>query len=215
MSENIDEIILRLMGAVGATNQKALADKLDVHPAGITEAKRKKKIPSDWIVKISLETGYMPEWLLTGSGPQTKKNKGEGNTSPAPEITHRIPVISWVQAGDWTEIVDVYQPGEETEWVAVSRKVGQRAFGLRISGTSMEPLFLEGDIIVVDPDVEAESGKLVVARLNHDNEATFKKLVRDGGRTYLEPLNKRYQPIDITDRDVTICGVVRQVIREV
>lgn len=154
-------------------------------------------------------------WLASGEGQKTAGNTGEGNTSTPSLLAKRVPVISWVQAGEWTEIVEVYQPGEDTEWVAVSSKAGKHAFGLRISGTSMEPLFLEGDIIIVDPAVEAESGKLVVARLNHDNEATFKKLVRDGGRTYLEPLNKRYQPIDITDRDVTICGVVRQVIREV
>jgi len=76
----------------------------------------------------------------------------------------------------------------------------------------MEPDFLEGDIIVVDPETPAANGSLVVARLNHGEPVTFKKLVRDGGRVYLEPLNSRYQPIDITGKDVTICGVVRQVI---
>lgn len=137
------------------------------------------------------------------------------DTSPASLYPGMVPVISWVQAGGWKTVCDNYQPGDGEEWVSPSRQVSKCAFALRVHGTSMEPEFREGDVIIVDPGIQHESGSLVVARLNGADEATFKKLVRDGDRTYLEPLNSRYQPLDITGRDVTICGVVRQVIRNV
>jgi SOS-response transcriptional repressor LexA len=59
--------------------------------------------------------------------------------------------------------------------------------------------------LVVEPDLEARPGDYVVAK-NGDNEATFKKLVRDGGEFMLEPLNPRYpiRPLG----DAKIIGVV-------
>jgi SOS-response transcriptional repressor LexA len=44
-------------------------------------------------------------------------------------------------------------------------------------------------VILVDPQVEPINGKLVVAKLDGDNEATFKKLVIDAGQRFLKPLN--------------------------
>lgn len=55
----------------------------------------------------------------------------------------------------------------------------------------------------------------MVVSLNSDNEATFKRLMLDGAKTYLEPLNTRYQPMEITGKDYTICGVVRQMLRDI
>jgi len=178
----------------------------------------KSRNSSAAVRKIKEVCGSLEElpWILDG-GVENKKNAPghDANTGPAPPPSGRVPVISWVQAGGWTEIIDNFQPGDADEWVSTTKRVGRAAFALRVSGTSMEPDFREGDLIIVDPDTEAVSGSLVVARLNGNGEATFKKFVRDGGKVYLEPLNSRYQPIDITGKDVTICGVVRQVIRDV
>ena len=157
-------------------------------------------------------------WFLTGKGPSGELRRPkpiDENVFPAPPAKGKVPLISWVQAGGWRGIEDNFQPGMADEWISTTKTVSPNAFALRISGTSMEPDYREGDIIIVDPDSPAYSGSLVVARMNGDNEATFKKFVKDGGSVYLEPLNERYQPIDITGQDVTICGVVRQLIRDV
>lgn len=50
----------------------------------------------------------------------------------------------------------------------------------------------EGMIILVDPEVEPRNGKLVVAKLEGENEATFKKLVIDAGRKFLKPLIHKF-----------------------
>ena len=65
----------------------------------------------------------------------------------------------------------------------------------------------EGMMILVDPDIPATSGKLVVARLINANEATFKRYIEDGGRKYLKPLNPEYKMQEIHD-DCRIIGVV-------
>ena len=55
----------------------------------------------------------------------------------------------------------------------------------------MEPMFYEGDIVFIDPEVPAESGRIVAAVDDGaaDPEATLKKLVRDGSDYYLKALN--------------------------
>jgi SOS-response transcriptional repressor LexA len=65
----------------------------------------------------------------------------------------------------------------------------------------------EGILILVDTEAEAAPDKLVIAKLPDSNEATFKKLVKDGGRLFLKPLNPGY-PIEPFDEHCRIVGVV-------
>lgn len=124
----------------------------------------------------------------------------------------RIPLISWVQAGGWKDAADPYARGTADEWVTTHAKVGRLAYALRVRGDSMtnprgEPSFPDGTVIVIDPHRSADSGSLVVARLERDQEATFKRLVMDGGQRLLVPLNPQFPAIPI-DQDCTMCGVV-------
>lgn len=184
----------------------------------------KKKVPPQSIQQ--LEAGeikrprYLPElakclsttvdYLILGRVDQRE------NVSAGPTIAGSVPLISWVQAGQWCDVVDVHFLGEGERRVFTTKKVGPRAFALRVRGDSMEnpagkPTYPDGSIIVIDPDKEAENGSRVVIRLDDISEATFKVLVFDAGRRYLKPLNPRYPILEITS-DATICGVVVQTI---
>ena len=81
-----------------------------------------------------------------------------------------------------------------------------------VHGDSMEPEFLEGDIIVVDPGLDPNSGDYVIAK--NGEEATFKQLVVDGKGKFLKPLNPRYPIRDITGKETRIVGVVVRCERE-
>ncbi|EGG93541.1 SOS-response transcriptional repressor [gamma proteobacterium IMCC1989] len=154
-----------------------------------------------------------PDWLLYGKG--DPKEYDTPSVVPI-SIQNRVPVISWVQAGEWTAIVDHFQPGDADEWQETTAKVGSNAFALHVQGDSMvnpsgSPSIPEGSIVIVDPDTVVDNGKIVVARLEESSEATLKKLVIDGPHRYLKPLNPDYRPIQING-NCTIVGVVRQVI---
>lgn len=77
------------------------------------------------------------------------------------------------------------------------------------AGGSMEPRFVEGGTIIVDPELEARSGDFVIVRLDDAQEATFKRLVGDGGSRFLKPLNGRY-PIIPINGNATVVGVVME-----
>ena len=104
-------------------------------------------------------------------------------------------------------------PGIADEWYATTATRSPHAFALVVHGDSMEPKFLEGEVIVVDPDKQRESGSYVIAK--NGDEATFKRLLRDGSSVFLVPLNERYKPKDMTGISFKIVGVVVQKITDI
>jgi repressor LexA len=84
-------------------------------------------------------------------------------------------------------------------------------FLLRVSGDSMSPYILDGDLVVVKPQTDASAGDIVVALI--DGEATVKKLMHRSGRIVLHPLNRAYEDME-PQEDVTINGKVVGVIRK-
>lgn len=140
--------------------------------------------------------------------------EAKGALVAGPAITGRVPLISWVQAGGWTEAQDQYEVGDAEEWVPSTTKHGRHAFALRVRGASMEnpsgrPSFGDGDVIIVDPDREPRHRSLVIARLPLEQEATFKQLMFEGSHRYLRALNPFWpNPITELPEDAQIVGVV-------
>ncbi len=67
-------------------------------------------------------------------------------------------------------------------------------FALKVRGDSMEPVFFEGDIIIINPFLKQEHGDYVVVA-NHEGEATLKQLKKVGKNRVLHPLNSKYEDI--------------------
>lgn len=131
----------------------------------------------------------------------------EQNTSTGPDIRGAVPLLSDVQAGMYKEFVDNGHPGDGgQELIPTSVPVGRHTFALRVSGDSMAPDFLEGSILIVEPELSPQGGDFVIAK-NGSDETTFKQLVKDGADWYLKPINSRY-PIKPLG-DSRIIGVVR------
>jgi repressor LexA len=102
------------------------------------------------------------------------------------------PVLAEEQVEDW---VEAPFPGD---------------FVLRVRGDSMvEDGILDGDMVVVRRQETARDGEIVVARI--EDEATVKRLYRDGGRIRLQPANPAYEPIVVDEAHVLgkVVGVMR------
>ncbi|MET3998852.1 LexA family transcriptional regulator [Marinobacterium sp. MBR-109] len=152
-----------------------------------------------------------PEWLQFGVGGGIEPTS---NVAPAYfKEPRKFPVISWVQAGEWSEAIDMFHPGDADQWESSDCNVGENAFWLRVVGDSMTaPSGLsipEGHMILVDPASPADNGSLVIAKLTDSDEVTFKKLVIDAGQKYLKPLNPNYRTIEING-NCRIVGVVKE-----
>lgn len=159
----------------------------------------------DLLAKILRELG-----ISIGSEISQQEN---GNVQPVapPDRSYRYPVLSLVSAGLWGDALQAYEPGAEDEHV-ISDYMGKGpCFWLRVNGDSMTApygeSFPEGSLILVDTGIEPRPGLLVIAKLLADDKANFKQLVRDGGRSYLKPLNPAYPLIEI-DEHCRLIGVV-------
>ena len=136
------------------------------------------------------------------------------NVSPI-DAEGLVPLISWVAAGSWSTIECRDMENVVEKWLLCPEKHSPDTYALRVSGISMQnmhsPLsFEEGDIIFVDPTLEAENKSCVVAYNARDNETTFKQLIIDEmGKKYLVPLNPNWpeQSLPVDDQ-VRVIGVV-------
>lgn len=107
-----------------------------------------------------------------------------------------IPVYGRVAAGipieaieniiDFEEIPDAW-PGEYA--------------ALKVKGDSMVPRIMEGDVLIVKIQDDAESGDVVVAIVNGE-DATVKKLIKQGDGIVLQPLNTAYEPMYFSKSNV-------------
>lgn len=84
---------------------------------------------------------------------------------------------------------------------------GAEAFALMVLGDSMEPEFIEGDIILIEPEGLATDGSYVMAW--HAEEWIFRQLVKAGEDWKLQPLNPKYPSAVIADLSA-IKGVIIQ-----
>lgn len=121
-----------------------------------------------------------------------------------------IPVLGRVCAGNGSEAIE-----ERIDNIEISFQMAQKGshFGLVVKGDSMTPLLSDGDVVIVNRDVEAESGDLVVALVN-GSDAMCKRLHRyaEGGFALI-PENpvyeaKRYTVEDAGSIPVKILGKV-------
>lgn len=99
-------------------------------------------------------------------------------------------------------------PADAASDPALDSCSGAESFALMVLGDSMEPEFVEGDIIVIEPEGLATDGSYVMAWL--DDEWIFRQLARgEAGDWKLRPLNPKYPSASIPDLSV-IRGVVIQ-----
>lgn len=166
------------------------------------------------VVELARALQCSPEYLALGE--ENAPNDG----TPAPEASKprgKVPLISWVIAGNWSDVNDPFQPGDADDWVDVEGlQYGPNTFALTVNGDSMtnpnpgERTFPEGTLLIVDPSRVATANDFVIAKDVKRQRATFKKLVTDGARWYLKALNPAYPMIEIDDASIRIIGKVTE-----
>ena len=73
------------------------------------------------------------------------------------------------------------------------------SFGVKVSGDSMEPKFLDDDIVFVRQQPVVENAEIGIFVLN--GEAYIKKLYKENGTIKLISLNNEYEPLEVGEDD--------------
>lgn len=217
---SLAERLKHAMRTAGQESQSELARAVGIKPQAIQyllDAKN-NATGSKHLPKIAQQLGVDPLWLATGSGAShpISNNSAESNVDVGPDIKGqgRYPLISWIQAGGWNGNCEAMQPWQADEWPMCPHNLGKCGYVLRVRGASMtnpngQYSFPEGMLLFINPEKEPTPGQFVIARREHEREATFKRYTLIDGDPFLEAINpewpKRY--LEMREGDV-FCGVV-------
>lgn len=91
--------------------------------------------------------------------------------------------------------------------MAASDCSGAESFALMVIGHSMSPEFLEGEIIIIEPDGLSRDGSYVLAW--HQQEWTFRQLQQKGDQWLLHALNPAF-PDSVLSSLSDVRGVIIQ-----
>lgn len=130
---------------------------------------------------------------------------------------NRIPVFAKIPAGIPIELIDEVIDYEELDNKMF--KGEKEYFGVKISGDSMNPKYLDGDILIVQKMNDCESGQDCIVMVNGD-DGTFKRVVKTSNGIALQPLNpnyeiKFYSNEEVEKLPIRILGIVKEIRRTV
>jgi len=114
-----------------------------------------------------------------------------------------IPVVAFASAGPGIEFTDQGFPTGAGMY-NLPRPPGlsdPNAFAVEISGDSMVPKYLDGQVVVVDTRKQPVSGDYAVVGLVN-GEKYVKRYRPAGGRIVLESVNSLYPPVVVEPQDI-------------
>jgi len=121
------------------------------------------------------------------------------------------PILGEVAAGN---PLTIYPDSIDTIELPTIAHVPNDSFLLKVKGDSLKDAYIfTGDIVIVNPNRDAENGQFVVAVL--DNEAVVKRLEKKENSIELHSENPEYEPIIVenTHPNFQLVGVVIGVYR--
>lgn len=201
-----------------------LAERYHLSPSGLakragldsTTFNKSKRFAADgrarWpstesLAKVMEATGATLDEFMGLVHGETSDLTGFGEPPPAAPYqaqTENIPLLGLAQAGSGGYFDDTGFPaGEGWERVAFpDADLGAHVYALEISGDSMEPLYRDGDTIIVSPTASIRRGDRVVVKTG-DGEVMAKILKRQTTQTIeLSSANTDYPDRKLSKTDI-------------
>ncbi len=205
------ELVKAKMSELNVT-QEILAERLGMSQGGIGHWLNKRRQPGiDDMNRVLHALGMdFLEVAMVIREPDTSKEESQ-------DLVRKYNPYFRYPVSDWRESCEV-RDGEPTVYDKARFELTDyhaqgAAFWLNVVGDAMTApsgvSIAEGMMILVDPAIVPEPGKLVIAQWPDSTEATFRKLIEEGGQRYLVPLNPTYPKALYTDA-CRIIGVVVQ-----
>jgi SOS-response transcriptional repressor LexA len=183
------------------------------------------RMPADVRQRFEASEAENQRWRKLVKKLSNKKGSGEINEllaesdlqvdsgDPSVKPGRLIPVINRVAAGYPVDFDDLeYPAGFADDYVRCPDVDDPQAFAVRVIGDSMEPKFIEGDIVIFSPAAEVRSGDDCFIRLATPHETTFKRVFFESqDKVRLQPRNENYAPLIVEGSRIN--GVYRALIK--
>lgn len=170
---------------------RSLGEKLDLSHSTISRYAKAEMMPKiGTIYQIADVTNVNPQWLLG-------KSENKHYTQKISKAV-KIPVLGTVVAGIPIDAIEEILDYEEIPETMVQQG---EFFGLQIKGSSMEPKFSEGDVVIVRKQEDVDNGDIAIVLVN-GNEATVKKIKKFENGINLIPTNPDYEVLTYTTEEI-------------
>lgn len=181
---------------------------------GLTEEELADELPQDRTTWEHFARYFRVDvdFLQIGGPPHSEglfDLKESANPSPLGQM-RKVPLLRWDQI-DQMVIPEVPSRVIQAEAMLETDVPGTRTFAMQVKDNSMQPLFSEGEVIFVNPDLPSEPGQyvLVDSEEGRPEGALLRQLKEIGGQTILHPLNQRYNDLPVTSQQRILGRVVR------
>ena len=207
---NLKGLIYRELGE-GLT-EKDLATAIGVSRQTI-EHILSDEMPNDITIwkKFSKYFRLDVEFLRTGEStpPPTLVKLSEDDHRSITMVMRKIPLLSWSQIDRLVPNKELLRAVRSDVMLETTDVLGKRTFALRVKDNSMQPLFTEGEIIFVNPDLKYKPGHYVVVKSQkgRSGAAMLRQLKQLGSQYILHPLNRKYDDLPLT-KEAWIYGKV-------
>ncbi|MGH6768226.1 MAG: S24 family peptidase [Xanthobacteraceae bacterium] len=185
------------LAARAELSASGLAKKAGLDPTTFNKSKRitpegRPRWPSTESVAKSL--------AATGTSIDTFVQLIEDTARP---VARAVPLIGFAEAGAGGFFDDGGFPvGKGWDEIPFPAVADENAYALEISGSSMEPVYRDGTVIIVSPAASIRRGDRVVAK-NKDGEVMVKELKRRTTKTIeLRSINAEHADRTLSARDV-------------
>lgn len=180
-------------------SQIQLSKAVGISQGTLSDLERGKNRSSLELTKIADVLGVSPIWLSEGRGDMYNKAKALKLVDTERLVSNKITLLKP------SEIVGYLLNQEDFE-NSIDSFISAEGFALEVADDKMQPEFNPGDIIIVDTELQYQTGDYVI--ILDKQSIKFVQIVEDGADWLLKPINERY-PITTLQTNQRLIGVVR------
>lgn len=211
--------------------QLELAARSGLKQSTISDLEVGKSQGTTSVASLASAMGVSPLWLETGKGAMSATAEPSPSTDQAQDEDPFFKSAIPMRIGDEPETVPIRLvklklragvAGYTTEpiledggvlhmplsLIEQNQLVPHHLIAFHVRGCSMEPLFFEDDIAVIDTSDTTPRDRELYA-LNFNGEACIKQLLKSGGQWYLNSFNPDFGRINIRSGQCEIVGRVK------
>lgn len=169
-------------------SQQIVADYLEITRQAYSNYESGNREPdNETLLKLAEFFETTVDALLRGKEKERPHSKGV-----------QIPVLGRVVAGIPLEAIE-----EILDYEEIPEEMTQHGeyFALQIKGSSMEPRFTEGDVVIIRKQEDVNSGDIAVVLVNGD-EATIKRVKKTVQGITLIPTNPAFEPMFYSNQEI-------------
>lgn len=194
----------------GSGRQYAVAKMFNVSQKGARRWLEAEAFPdTKRLPAIADKLGVSVEWLMCGTGHPLREQTVEIGQEP----TTKIPLLAWDKFHTWIENKQNNTIQNYLENILLSGvPAGKNSFAIRMKGSSMEPIFPEGTVLIIDPQKALINKNYVLVHLVRENSIVFRQLLLERENKYLKSLSPDFiglAPVLLNEDDQIIGSLVQ------